>query len=492
MKQELNRALLARQLLLERVKVPIPKVLERMGTLQAQYAPSMYVGLWTRMEGFEREQLDRALEKRTVAQGTLMRATIHLVSKADYWPAAIGVRRSRREAWLNARKDYSARQMSAAAAKLRRQLGDGTMSRKEIHELLGSDSVVTNGVNMWLDLVRVPPSGTWERRRADLYAASEHWLGEPPKSSTSERGSSCSCGAIWTGFGPAPVADIANWAGLHPKRIEPVTRLDEAALVRGRGWRRSCSTCLGRRSPIPKTPAPPRFLGVWDATLLTHARRTGVLPEEHRPKVFNTRTPQSMPTFMVDGRVAGTWSYEKGRVKLEPFERLDAEGKARAPRGGRPPGGATRPEERPESQASTAAETASGSALRPWSPRTSTTSRSRPAGGMPKRSLSPWTMRTGTVTASSSGSRLCGGLSPRRGGRRGNARQRTAAAPVSGRVRHATRAPSERPPTTSGRSASSLAPRCSTTATHASSSRLAVAGARFPATRYGCSTRATL
>jgi uncharacterized protein YcaQ len=94
--QELNRALLARQSLLERGKGSIPKVLERMGTLQAQYAPSMYIGLFSRIEGFEREQLDRALERRSVVQGTLMRATIHLVSKADYWPAAIGIGRGRR------------------------------------------------------------------------------------------------------------------------------------------------------------------------------------------------------------------------------------------------------------------------------------------------------------------------------------------------------------------------------------------------------------
>ena len=76
--------------------------------------------------------------------------------------------------------------------------------------------------------------------------------------------------------------------------------------------------------------------------LLTHARRTGVLPEEHRPKVFNTRTPQSMPTFMVDGRVAGSWKYEKGKVKLEPFERLDAAAKRELRRGRRPTGGAAR------------------------------------------------------------------------------------------------------------------------------------------------------
>jgi DNA glycosylase AlkZ-like len=326
--RQLNRALLARQLLLERSKGSIPKVLESMGTLQAQYAPSMYIGLFSRIEGFEREQLDRALEKGTVAQGTLMRATIHLVSKADYWPAAIGVRRGRRDAWLNAsyRKDYSAKQMSDAARKVGKQLGDGTMPRKEIHELLGGDSVVTNGVNMWIDLVRVPPSGTWERRRADLYAAADQWLGKPPGKLDERAGIKLLVRRYLTGFGPAPIDDIANWAGLHPKRVKPV-----AGSMKLRSFKSEDGQELvdlpRARLPDPETPAPPRFIGTWDAMLLTHARRTGVLPEEHRPKVFNTRTPQSMPTFMVDGRIAGSWRFEKGRVKLDPFEKLDAAAK---------------------------------------------------------------------------------------------------------------------------------------------------------------------
>ena len=97
--RELNRALLARQMLLERVKAPLPRVLERMGGLQAQYAPSMYIGLWSRVEGFEREALTRALERRSVVQGTLMRSTIHLVSKADYWPFTVAIRDARLQAW---------------------------------------------------------------------------------------------------------------------------------------------------------------------------------------------------------------------------------------------------------------------------------------------------------------------------------------------------------------------------------------------------------
>src|SRR5919109_4994554 len=96
--RELNRALLARQGLLERRALEIPDALDAMGALQAQYAPSMYVGLWTRLAGFERGSLTRALEARDVIQGTLMRTTIHLVSRADYWPLAIAIRHARR-AW---------------------------------------------------------------------------------------------------------------------------------------------------------------------------------------------------------------------------------------------------------------------------------------------------------------------------------------------------------------------------------------------------------
>jgi hypothetical protein len=323
--RDLNRALLARQLLLERSRASIPKVLERMGGLQAQYAPSMYIGLWARMRDFERDQLDRALGRRRVTQGTLMRATIHLVSAADYWPMALGIRRSRREAWVDARArlGYSAKQASAAARKLRQRLGDGTMSRKEIHELLGSDSVLTNGVNMWLDLVRVPPSGTWEHRRADLYAAAEPWLGAPPARLDEAAGIELLVRRYLGGFGPSAPDEIANWAGVPPKRLGPA--LERLDLRRFEAEDGAELVDLPRAPlPDPETPAPARFLPTWDASLLVHARRSGVLPEEHRPKVFSAKTPQSVPTFLVDGRVAGTWRFEKGRVETKPFGRLDA------------------------------------------------------------------------------------------------------------------------------------------------------------------------
>ena len=97
--RHLNRALLARQLLLERSPLPLPVALEQVGGLQTQYAPSGYVGLWIRLAGFRRHDLTRALEAREVVQATLMRATIHLVSAREFWHYAEGIRESRR-AWL--------------------------------------------------------------------------------------------------------------------------------------------------------------------------------------------------------------------------------------------------------------------------------------------------------------------------------------------------------------------------------------------------------
>src|SRR5512145_1993416 len=154
--RELNRALLARQLLLERARTPLPRALERIGGIQAQYAPSMYVGLWSRLEGFTRDALTRALERRSVIQATLMRHTIHLVSRADYWPLALAVREARRAHWNRATPDApSPRAMAGAARRLRAAI-NGTISRKEIEALLGRPR--SSGIGLWIDLVRVPPS----------------------------------------------------------------------------------------------------------------------------------------------------------------------------------------------------------------------------------------------------------------------------------------------------------------------------------------------
>ena len=311
----LNRALLARQLLLERSVLPIEVAVDQVGGLQTQYAPSGYVGLWTRVAGFRREALTTALEDRRLVQATLLRATIHVVSRAEYWPYAAGVRHARR-AWALRVGGGDEAAMLAAAERMREALAGGPRTVKELGEL-GAGFVGNLGV--WVDLVRVPPSGTWERRRADRLALAEDWVG--PCDATEEEGLAHLVRAYLRAFGPAPWRDIAAWAGIT---VADAMRGGGAlALARYRdAGGRELVDLPGLPLPDPDTAAPVRFLAHWDAALLVHARRTGMLPEEHRPRVFTSKNPFSVGTYLVDGHVAGAWIVREGRVVLDPYEDL--------------------------------------------------------------------------------------------------------------------------------------------------------------------------
>jgi hypothetical protein len=197
-------------------------------------------------------------------------------------------------------------------------MADGPRHNDELVEVVG------RGWGMaapWVELVRVPPSGTWERRRADRLALAEQWIG--PSDHDEDEGLAHVVRAYLRAFGPAPWRDIASWAGI------PVTDArrgaEGLALVHHRDeGGRPLVDLEGATLPDPALPAPVRFLPHWDATLLVHARRTGILPEPYRPRVFNTRNPFSVGVYLVDGFVAGSWSVRNGRVELDPFESLSA------------------------------------------------------------------------------------------------------------------------------------------------------------------------
>jgi hypothetical protein len=322
--RELNRSMLARQLLLERTDLSITDALEQVGGLQTQYSPSGYIGLWTRLRNFARESLTDALYERRVVQATLIRTTIHTVSAADYWLFARGSRSARRDWWLRVQSGgFDRPKMEKVAAALRDFLGDGPRRQPEVLaflDRLGYPRAAWSGVGLWLDLVRVPPSGTWARRRADIFGLAEDWVG--PSDAAEDDGLETLVRRYLGGFGPAPVTDIASWAGVPATTIKSVVdRLDLANHLRDEAGRVLLDV-PGAPLPDVDTHAPVRMIPTFDAMLMIHARRTGVLPEVYRPVIFNTKTPQSVPTFMVDGRVAGTWRYRDGRVMVEPFERL--------------------------------------------------------------------------------------------------------------------------------------------------------------------------
>jgi hypothetical protein len=129
------------------------------------------------------------------------------------------------------------------------------------------------------------------------------------------------------GFGPATKHDVAGFTGLKVGELQPVlARLELERHESDAGA--ELLDLPGAPLPDRDTPAPVRFLPVWDATLLVHARRTGLLPEDLRPRVFSVKKPHGTPTFLVDGAVAGAWRHTDGRVELEPWTKLDKDARA--------------------------------------------------------------------------------------------------------------------------------------------------------------------
>ena len=321
--RRLNRTLLARQLLLARTKLPLGRALERVAGLQAQYAPSPYIRLWSMLDRFERDALTRALERKRAVQGTLMRSTIHVVSPRDYWAFAAGIGPSRREWWLRTwgRHEVPAN-LAFVEQELETALAGRTWHRSEIDALLPTRST-TVWSGTWVPLVRVPPSGTWERRRADLFRLAAEWL--PPGQVTEDEGLEHLLRRYLSAFGPSTLADAASWAGVKRGALVPVAERIATRTFRDDDGRELLDLA---RAPLPRedTRAPARFLGHWDAVLLVHVRRTQILPERFRQLVFSTKTPQSTATFLVDGSVAGAWRVErtarKATLRLEPFEPL--------------------------------------------------------------------------------------------------------------------------------------------------------------------------
>ena len=312
----LNRALLARQLLLERSTLSIADAVEQVGGLQTQYAPSGYVALWTRLAGFERDDLTRALEERSVIQATLLRVTIHIVSRREYWSYALGVRTARRDQWrrtFGRMTGAGEEDLAAAAERLRARLADGPRDVKELGDL-AKGFVGTHG--LWVDLVRVPPAGTWERRRADRLGLAADWVGPPDTSE--DAGRIALVRAYIRAFGPAAWGDVAAWSGLSITSVKAAAADLELMRFRDEAGRELVDL-PGQPLPDEDTPAPVRFLPHWDANLLVHARRTGLLPEPFRPRVFSTKNPFSVGTYLVDGSVAGAWSLREGRIELDPF-----------------------------------------------------------------------------------------------------------------------------------------------------------------------------
>jgi hypothetical protein len=313
--RELNRATLARQLLLRRARLPLVRGVERIAGLQAQWAPAPYVGLWTRLEGFRREALERALRRNVVARGVLMRGTVHVVSYGDYarFAAALDVAPP---AWITA----EAQELAARAREPLRAFTATPRTKAEIYEWLERDRGIELGDSMgvWYALriqtriAHAPESSGWKVKGRLRFVAVDHEPVDP------DRGRIELVRRYLAAFGPATRAEIAKWSGLRVRDLVPALEsLEPLRQFRDEQGRELYDL---PRAPIPAadTPAPVRFLPKWDNTLLD---RGTLLPDEYRPAIMSSNTDVEQ-TFLVDGLVAGTWRLEDGRVATRPFQPL--------------------------------------------------------------------------------------------------------------------------------------------------------------------------
>jgi Winged helix DNA-binding domain len=313
--RELNRATLARQLLLRRARLPLVRGVERIAGLQAQWAPAPYVGLWTRLEGFRRDALQRALRRNVVARGVLMRATVHVVSLGDYarFAAALDVAPP---SWITP----EAQELAARVREPLRAFTATPRTKAEIYEWLERDQGIEldDSVGIWYALriqtriAHAPESSGWKVSGRLRFVAVDHEPVDP------SQGRMELVRRYLAAFGPATRAEIANWSGVRVRDLLPALEgLEPLRRFRDEQGRELYDL---PRAPIPaaETPAPVRFLPKWDNTLLD--RRT-LLPDEYRAAIVRSNADVEQ-TFLVDGLVAGIWRYEDGRVTTRPFEPL--------------------------------------------------------------------------------------------------------------------------------------------------------------------------
>lgn len=311
--RELNRATLARQLLLERRRLGVVAALERVAGLQAQWGPAPYVGLWTRVDGFRRETLERALLRRRVVRAVLMRGTIHLVSLADYalFGAAVGP-----PPWLRPEAAALAETLHESI----RAFGSKPRTRAEVREYLARRHGIEDADPLWYALrtrdrlTHAPEAGLWRAPGRTRYLTIEHAAVDPVRAQGEL------VRRYLAAWGPATRADVAEWSGLRVRDIaETLERLRPLRIFRDERGRELLDV---PRAPLPAAdaPAPVRFLPRFDNLVLAHKDRTRVLPDEYRREVIDGGWVRS--TFLVDGVVAGAWEVEGGRVRLEPFAPL--------------------------------------------------------------------------------------------------------------------------------------------------------------------------
>ena len=311
-RRTLNRALLARQLLLRRESRPVSDVVEHLVGLQAQEPRDPYAALWSRLEPFDPEELGRLITERRALRAALMRATIHLVTDRDalaLYPVMRPVLRRTFSSQSPFGRNLAGVDLDAVVAVGRALIEERPRTRAELRALLAPGwpdrdaGSLAQAVTYLLPVTQVPPRGVWKRAGQAKWATIESWLGRPLATDQSPDQPIL---RYLAAFGPATAGDIRTWCGLTGikevvKRLRPGLRTyrDEEG--------RELVDLPDAPLPDRDTPAPVRFLPVYDNVLLSHSDRSRIIRPEDRRRAVEAAYAGSFGTILIDGFARAAW-----------------------------------------------------------------------------------------------------------------------------------------------------------------------------------------
>ena len=324
----LNRALLARQMLLARHEVSVEEAIEHLVGMQAQQARPPFVGLWSRLVGFQAEALRSLLTERRVVRATMMRGTLHLMTRSDYLAFRSTLQTMLSLAMRSILRDrVDSFPMEELLAEARRLFSEQPRTFTELRAALlqqfpqADERAMGFSARTQLPLVIVPGEQQWGFRADGDFALAEEWLGEPI---AEEAHPHALVLRYLAAFGPASTADVQAWSGLQG--LAPILKELRPQLQVFRDERkRELFDLPDAPRPPEETPVPVRFVADFDNLILSHADRKRVIADPHRAVVV-TKNGMVLPTILVDGFVAGTWKITHARktamLTISPFDTL--------------------------------------------------------------------------------------------------------------------------------------------------------------------------
>ncbi|MGW2563588.1 winged helix DNA-binding domain-containing protein [Streptomyces sp. NPDC001514] len=325
----LNRATLSRQLLLDREPLTVPDGVRRVVALQAQHPASPYLALWNRLTGFAPAELDAAFTGRSVVKATLMRITLHTVHAEDYPVFRAAMQPTLYASRLGARfavaglTPADADELVPELLAFARRPRTSAEMQAWAEERLGAEKkdAAWWGLKAYAPLHHAPTDAPWSfGLRPSFVAAGTGPV--PADRAVEPQALRTLILRYLAGFGPASVADVAQFAMVQRAPVRAALRALDGAVEQLQGPDGGTLFDLpGASRPPAETPAPPRLMAMWDSILLAYADRSRVIPPAYRPLVIR-RNGDVLPTLLVDGHVAGVWRPADGGIEATAFHPL--------------------------------------------------------------------------------------------------------------------------------------------------------------------------